>query len=754
MGHAEVSWMGHAEVSWMGHADEFQRLQDTKCFMVLLLSCCAAFAVLALLLGVFVATNIFIDEEDGHENHDNTTWKYGIGGGGGGTITATTVTNAIKTLARTPVVIVTPPTVPKTPKPSASTPKATPSVTTPTPLTTPPAPTTTKAPPPPPPLTPAKKPSTTTKAPPTTTEPPPTTTEPPPTTTEPPPTTTEPPPTTTEPPPTTTEPPPTTTKPPPTTTKAPPTTTEPPPTTTEPPPTTTEPTPTMTKPPLTTTKPPPTTTNAPPTTPNPPPTTTAPPPTTTKPPPTTTKPPPTTTKPPPTTTKAPPTTTKAPPTTTKPAPTTTKPAPTATKPPPTTLPAAVTTSERPGLRRYFTVCTVSYLDVGLKLPWAGQCDIIFYDSLLLRPEDTFMGTFNNAYLKPIFDAAKKSDVRHNTQFGMSVHAPAINDFSAEVKSDAGKKHYKDHWQHKIYHWGVLNIHHLIVKSNPDILKTALTVLKELKDIATAAGKNASMVVGVSCKAPAGCDKVAEYFKTVYLPDGIVILSHMSFNDNNITGCTILPPSVIEEKRQPLPEMKTLSYLYLMNDAVNTIKHLQRNEGLDTMYAVSATMAGRWYKPRYPGKYQVGEPCKLGDYPQVAHLQTVCENTSLYYTEAFEYSDRYNGGYAYDRDNGFTVSFETRESIAVKFWYLYENTDLLVGVAVYDVNYDAAPLYCALFEWSPWSRLPIIFYSRKLLNVTRSYAPFAATAALDIRKTSSTRQITSPDLHSTRSMALR
>ncbi|XP_070381679.1 uncharacterized protein [Dermacentor albipictus] len=581
--------------------------------MELLLSCCAALAVLALLLGVFVATNFFTDEEDGHKKHDDTTWRYGKGGGGGGvTIRATTVTNAIKTLVATPVVIVTPPTVPKTPKPSASTPKATPSVTTPTPLTTPPAPTTTKAPPPPPPLTPAKKPSTTTN-----------------------------------------------------------------------------------------------------------------------PPPTTTKRPPTTTKPPPTTTKAPPPTTKPPPTTTKPALTTTKPPPTTTKPPPTTLPAAVTTSERPGLRRYTTVCTVSYLDVGLSFPLAGQCDIIFYDSLLLRPEDTFMGTFTNAYLKPIFDAAKETNIAHNTEFGMSVHAPAINDFSAEVKSDAGKKHYKDHWQHKIYHWGVLNIHQLIVKSNPDILKTALTVLKELKDIATAAGKNASMVVGVFCKAPTGCVKVAEYFKTVYLPDGIVILSHMSFNDNNITGCIILPPSLFEIKRYPLPELKTLSYKNSMNDAVNTIKHLQRNEGLDTMYAVSATMAGRWYKPSYPGNYDVGEPCKLGDYPQVAHVQAVCGNTSFDYTNTIEYSDRYNCGYAYDRDHGFTVSFETRESIAVKAWYvLYDYADLLAGVAAYDVNYDAAPKNCSLFEGPPWSRLFVIVKRRKILNArTREPKTTRQVAAL-------------------------
>ncbi|KAL1430704.1 hypothetical protein MTO96_002307 [Rhipicephalus appendiculatus] len=147
-----------------------------------------------------------------------------------------------------------------------------------------------------------------------------------------------------------------------------------------------------------------------------------------------------------------------------------------------------------------------------------------------------MGTFTNAYLKPIFDAA--NDGSHNTQFGMSVHAPAINDFTTEVKSAAGMQHYKDHWQHKIYHWGVVNIHELILKTTPDILKASLTILKELKDTATAAGKNASMVVGLFCKSTSNCNEVTEYLKTVYLPDGILVLGHLSYRDNNISDCTI------------------------------------------------------------------------------------------------------------------------------------------------------------------------------------------------------------------------
>ncbi|XP_072141253.1 uncharacterized protein [Dermacentor andersoni] len=445
-------------------------------------------------------------------------------------------------------------------------------------------------------------------------------------------------------------------------------------------------------------------------------------------------PPPKTTKPPPATT---PPKTMTPLKTTRPQPRTTTPSP--ASPTPTTTPSAMTTSERPGIPRYTTVCTVSYLHTGLPLPLSGECDIIYYDSLLLRPEDTFMGTFTNAYLKPIFDAAKESNVSHNTEFGMSVHAPAINDFSTEVKSDAGMQHYREHWQHKVYNWGVLNIHEIILKNTPDILKTSLIVLKELKDIATAAGKNASMVVGLFCKATGGCDKVSEYLKTIYLPDAIVVLGHISFRDNNITDCTILPLSCFKD---PFVRYKNLSYMHSMTDAVNTVKHLQVTKGLDTMYALSTTMAGRWYKPRkpdnkvkFPGKYRVGFKCKVGDYPQKAHVQDVCGNKSFEYTEHFQYTAFHVTGFTFDKKEGFTITFETEESLEKKFCLtLDNNTQLLIGIAVYDVNYDAAPKDCEQFKGASWSRLMWVERMRKLLRVAATYdsGQFVARCLYDIK----------------------
>ncbi|KAH6940708.1 hypothetical protein HPB50_005267 [Hyalomma asiaticum] len=345
-------------------------------------------------------------------------------------------------------------------------------------------------------------------------------------------------------------------------------------------------------------------------------------------------------------------------------------------------------------------------------------------SLLLRPEDTFMGTFTNAYLKPIFDAAKESNVTHNTQFGMSIHAPAINDFSAEVKSTSGMQHYKDHWQHKINHWGVVNIHELLVKNSPDILKTSLTVLKELKDVATAAGKNSSMVVGLFCKSAGGCDVVTEYLKTVYLPDGILVLGHLSYNDNNITDCTIMPVSILEHSKY------NISYMHTLEDSIDTVRYLQA-EGLDTMYAVTMTMAGRWYKPRrpdnqnvlYPGKYRVGYLCKLEGYPQKAHVQDVCGNKSLEFTDHFQYTAHHLCGFAWDKKAGLTVTFDTLEAIQIKICYAFENnTQLLVGLSVYDANYDAAPRNCKFFGGAPWSRMQWIERTRKMLNVPKPYEP--------------------------------
>ncbi|KAH6940707.1 hypothetical protein HPB50_005266 [Hyalomma asiaticum] len=383
-------------------------------------------------------------------------------------------------------------------------------------------------------------------------------------------------------------------------------------------------------------------------------------------------------------------------------------------------------SESPGLRRYLTVCTVSYLESGLALPLNGECDIIYYDSLLLRPEDTFMGTFTNDYLKPIFDAAKDPNVTHNTQFGMSIHAPAINDFSGEVKTAAGLQHYKDHWQRKVFNWGVLNIHGFIMKNTPDILKTSLSVLKELKDTAAAAGHNASMVVGLFCKATGGCDRVTEYFKTIFLPDGVLVLGHITYRDNNISDCTMIPNSILDD---PLVKYNNLSYMHSLVDSVNTVRYLQ-DMGFDTMYAVTATLAGRWYRPLtpdnhniHPGKYRPGNKCEVGNYPQKAHIQDVCGNKSFAYTEHFRFTHYHLTAYTWDKKEGYTITYDSNEALERKYCFAFDNnTDLLVGISAYDANYDAAPRNCSKFKGAPWSRLKWLNKMRGWLDVPTPYSP--------------------------------
>ncbi|XP_049514172.1 uncharacterized protein LOC125941253 [Dermacentor silvarum] len=240
-----------------------------------------------------------------------------------------------------------------------------------------------------------------------------------------------------------------------------------------------------------------------------------------------------------------------------------------------------------------------------------------------------------------------------------------------------------------------------------------------------------MVVGLYCKATTGCDKVSEYLKTVYLPDGIVVLGHISYNDNNITGCIMLPTSLYEDSKKATKNWQNLTYMYSMNDAVKTVKHLQQTEGLDTMFAVSTTMAGRWYKPerpdnknvKYAGRYRPANPCKLESYPQKAHVQAMCGNTTFQYTKNFAYTASRVTGYSWDKTHGFTITFETEETLKVKFCFTFDNhTELLVGVAAYDVNYDAAPKNCTGFIGAAWSRLLFVEKIRKLLNIPGMYSP--------------------------------
>ncbi|XP_049514321.1 uncharacterized protein LOC125941332 [Dermacentor silvarum] len=231
-------------------------------------------------------------------------------------------------------------------------------------------------------------------------------------------------------------------------------------------------------------------------------------------------------------------------------------------------------------------------------------------------------------------------------------------------------------------------------------------------------------------------------RAIFLPDGIVVLGHISHRDNNITDCTILPISCYED---PFVQYKNLSYMHSVNDALNTVRHLQVTEGLDTMYAVSASLAGRWYKPRrpdnenvlYPGKYRPGLQCKVGDYPQKAHVREVCGDESYEYTQHFQYTAHHLIGFTWDKKEGFAITFETEESLARKFCLSFSNnTQLLVGIAAYDANYDAAPKDCTQFLGAPWSRLMWIERMSKLLRVATMYdtSKFLARCLYDINAT--------------------
>ncbi|XP_075559910.1 uncharacterized protein LOC142591468 [Dermacentor variabilis] len=104
------------------------------------------------------------------------------------------------------------------------------------------------------------------------------------------------------------------------------------------------------------------------------------------------------------------------------------------------------------------------------------------------------------------------------------------------------------WNNNIYHWGVMNIHQVYLQSRPALLKEALEALKEAAEFSqpSPTKRVASYTfLGFYTPLPSGCDLMGQEAASVFMPDAIVVLGHISFQENKIPSlrCVLLPPNI-------------------------------------------------------------------------------------------------------------------------------------------------------------------------------------------------------------------
>ncbi|KAL1477983.1 hypothetical protein MTO96_035316 [Rhipicephalus appendiculatus] len=254
-----------------------------------------------------------------------------------------------------------------------------------------------------------------------------------------------------------------------------------------------------------------------------------------------------------------------------------------TSQPSTTKTSPSTTSTTTTPPRLTLVCTVMKYPAGLA---DGACDHVFFDSLYSKYDSDFL-YFPQSHTN-FLNVAAKSNL---TLFGLSIEVSAIGQFRPAFNSPEGQKIRKILLNARVQNWGFLNLHEKDMQENPDVLKDALTTLKEIEDYQKQQAKiEPYMVLGIYF-APALCDQVAQYFKTLFLPRHVILLGQIAYGRSN--PCAVLPANNYIDPRQ---EKKDLKSGHTVRNASDSASCLQK-KGIKISFSVSVEMESYQFHAR-------------------------------------------------------------------------------------------------------------------------------------------------------------
>ncbi|XP_049523048.1 uncharacterized protein LOC125945322 [Dermacentor silvarum] len=300
---------------------------------------------------------------------------------------------------------------------------------------------------------------------------------------------------------------------------------------------------------------------------------------------------------------------------------------------------------------------------------------------------------------------------------MSVSFSDAETFSRAFRTSKGKSDYESYWTYSVYDWGFLSIDEFQAAARHSDVSFALTALKEMQEHAlTKNYQRPRTFLGIYMRSDSVCEAVAEYIKTIFTPTGIVVLGHLSYNDNTRSDCVIMPPVNLVEPRTEIPGVV---YGHSMHEAMLDLECLWDN-GVRTNMSLSVTMQARRYKLKSgsQGKPPFYSECGTGQYEQRVTAQEICDNPNSGYKRNINYDGVFMSGITYDQQDGFAIAYENRVSLRVKIcdtWTL-EAKGIGVGLAVYDVNYDHRPTMCnPIWLNGTWSRFRFLLRLRDFLN---------------------------------------
>ncbi|XP_054930866.2 uncharacterized protein [Dermacentor andersoni] len=374
----------------------------------------------------------------------------------------------------------------------------------------------------------------------------------------------------------------------------------------------------------------------------------------------------------------------------------------------TTTPATTTSTLPPIVYRpptmYSVVCTVD-CNIRMVVPPDGVCDFIFFDSLYVTCGGGVGDAQTTPKLQRFFDLAAQGN---DTQFGCSIDALQLGDFVTDIgKSDSLKWAQEKLWANNVYHWGVMNIYHVLYFQDPDIVKKALEALKAAAQFSQPSSvKRVASYTFLGIYALWGhkaCETIGLQTKSVFSPDMIVVLGHLSYQENKFKSfayqCYVFAPNLLNLDVSLLHVRTQLAHYYhTLGDAAVLANCLRQAQDIQSPLAISFTLKARMYQPEV--KRSIDETmykkCVPGNFSQDVDPIEFCDLVKKGYVSgpSFVNVDKTIISFVTTPERTTVVYFDSTDTLRVKICQLkYQALHLTVSLAPYDVNYDFDSFYC-------------------------------------------------------------
>ncbi|XP_077489546.1 uncharacterized protein LOC144100470 isoform X2 [Amblyomma americanum] len=256
------------------------------------------------------------------------------------------------------------------------------------------------------------------------------------------------------------------------------------------------------------------------------------------------------------------------------------------------------------------ICTVT-CSRPIAVPNDGVCDFMLFDSLYLCGGEVAAQSLPKSLQSFVALAAAS----RNTQYGCSVDALAVEDFVGDLKKTQAKAWVEENLlKNKVYHWGVMNVHKVYLEGNEGMLKIALEALKEAVTFSRPLAHQRQIAPYTFLGSYGGCQTIGQEVKSVFTPDAIVILGHMSFQPYKISReisnfkCIILPPNIYQI---PAGVRHLVPYAHTYYEGCRVAECLRIQDKLQVPIGVSVTLKGLWWVPHTDD--EMSAPSEIGSY---------------------------------------------------------------------------------------------------------------------------------------------